>query len=227
MKRLIILGGTIWLAAILGLAGTGVAAAKGSRPRPTPTPTATPAEPILLVHGYQGSPSEWATFQSWLTAAGRTGYAIDLTASENNVTNAAAIQTYVTARGWTRFQIVAWSMGGLAARYYLKNDGGAAKVDRIVLLGSPNYGVPLACFLPTNNGGQMCPSSSFLRALDAAPIEPGPTAYTTITSTTDGQVANTSSVLPAPATNLTVTGPTHDQLASDRGVFSLTVAALR
>lgn len=200
--------------------------ARKKPPTPTPTSTGQAPEPILLVHGYQGSPTQWAQFQAWLRVNGRTGYAIDLTASQDNVANAWAISRYATARGWTRFAIVAWSMGGLSSRYYLKYDGGLARVDKLVLLGSPNYGVPLACFLPVNQGGEMCPSSAFLAALNAAPIAPGPTTYTTITSTNDGMVPNTSSVLPPPATNLTVTGPDHDHLGTDPGVFKLALAAL-
>src|SRR3712207_7105036 len=78
---------------------------------------ATPAaastnDPILLVHGWRGSPTTWGDMIARFAAEGRTAVAIDLT-TEDNVKNAAQIRDFIAAKGWTKVDIVAQSMGGL------------------------------------------------------------------------------------------------------------------
>ncbi len=98
---------TVRLAAIIGIAGATMFV--------TGPVTGAQPDPILLVHGYRGSPSTWADMIARFNAKGRTAVAIDLP-SENNVTNATAIGDFIAARGWKRVDIVAQSMGGLSAR---------------------------------------------------------------------------------------------------------------
>jgi pimeloyl-ACP methyl ester carboxylesterase len=93
----------------------------------TPVAAAEP-DPILLVHGYRGNPATWADMIARFKAKGRTAVAIDL-ASENNVTNATAIGAFIAKRGWKRVDIVAQSMGGLSARWFIKFDWSSAIVD--------------------------------------------------------------------------------------------------
>jgi pimeloyl-ACP methyl ester carboxylesterase len=126
----------------------------------TPVAAAGP-DPILLVHGYRGNPATWADMIARFKAKGRTAVAIDL-ASENNVTNATAIGAFIARRGWKRVDIVAQSMGGLSARWFIKFDWSSAIVDSYVSLGTPQYGIYAACVLPRSYGGQMCPASAFL-----------------------------------------------------------------
>src|SRR5712691_8578461 len=136
-----------------------------------PTMAADPPDPILLVHGYRGDPSTWADMIANFAAAGRTAVAIDLS-SEDNIVNARAIQAYIAAKGWPRVDIVAQSMGGLSARQYIKFLKPSV-VDTYVSLGTPQYGIYAACFLPSWYGGQMCPYSSFLRNLNLGDDTPG------------------------------------------------------
>jgi triacylglycerol esterase/lipase EstA (alpha/beta hydrolase family) len=84
-------------------------------------------DPVLLVHGYRGSPSTWADMIARFAAAGRTAVAIDL-ASEDNIVNAKAIAAFITAKGWKRVDIVGQSMGGLSARHYNSGDDTPAGV---------------------------------------------------------------------------------------------------
>ena len=46
--------------------------------------------------------------------------------------------------GAARVDLVGHSQGGLVARDYVKNNGGAGKVDKIITLGTPHYGTALA-----------------------------------------------------------------------------------
>lgn len=209
-----------------------VVAAVGARPASNDTPgTAESAtiHPVVLVHGFTGSPSSMATLKTRFEAAGRQAFSIDLP-SENNVTNGQAIATFVAnvkaQTGATHVDLVGHSMGGLSTRYYLKSLGGTAHVAQYVSLGSPHYGVWSACFLPTSWGGQMCPWSSFLSSLNSGDDTPGSLLYTTIYSTGDSTVPTTSSRLDGGACHKQVSGVSHSGLTTDATVFSHVVTAV-
>jgi triacylglycerol lipase len=186
-------------------------------------------DPILLVHGWRGSPTTWGDMIARFAAVGRTAVAIDL-ATEDNVKNAAQIRDFIRARGWTKVDIVGQSMGGLSARHYIKFLGPTV-VDTYVSLGTPQYGMYSACLLFQSAGGQMCPSSSFLRNLnggDDTPAGAGSTAvyWTTIYSTSDGVVPNSSSRLDGGACHVQVSGVGHNDMDNSAGVFEHVLASV-
>lgn len=186
-------------------------------------------DPILLVHGWRGSPTTWGDMIARFAAEGRTAVAIDLT-SEDNVRNAAQIRDFIAAKGWTKVDIVGQSMGGLSARYYVKFLGPTV-VDTYVSLGTPQYGIYSACLLFQSSGGQMCPSSSFMRNLnngDDTPAGAGATAvsWTTIYSTGDIYVPNSSSRLDGGACHVQVSGVGHNDMDNDAGIFAHVLAAV-
>ena len=179
--------------------------------------------PVVLVHGFTGSPSSMATLQANFAAQGRQAFAIDYN-SENNITNANQLASFINSvkaqTGAAQVDLVVHSMGGLSSRYYLKNLGGQANVAQFVSLGSPHYGVGAACFLPTSFGGQMCPFSSFLSALNSGDDTPGSLLYTTIYSTSDGTVPTSSSRLDGGACFRQVSGVSHSGLTTNSAVFA-------
>lgn len=205
---------SLGLSLLLGIGGVGAGGALAADP-----------DPVLLVHGYRGDPSTWADMIAAFAAAGRTAEAIDLS-SEDNVVNARAIRDYIAARGWTRVDLVGQSMGGLSARYFVKFLKSAAKIDTYVSLGTPQYGVYSACVLPSWYGGQMCPTSGFLRDLNRRDDTPGRAAWTTIYSTDDLYVPNSSSRLDGGACHVQVSGPGHNDMDNDAGVFAHVLAAV-
>ena len=204
------------LAVLLGIAGVGGGAALAADPAP---------DPILLVHGYRGDPSTWADMVARFAAQGRTAVAIDLT-SEDNVVNASAIRDFIASEGWSRVDIVAQSMGGLSARQFVKFLKSSAVVSSYVSLGTPQYGIYSACVLPITYGGQMCPSSSFLRALNRKDDTPGRAAWTTIYSTGDAYVPNSASRLDGGACHVQVSGVGHNDMDNDAGIFAHVLAAV-
>jgi triacylglycerol lipase len=182
-------------------------------------------DPILLVHGYRGSPSTWADMKANFAAAGRTAVAIDLT-SEDNVVNARAIASYIAAKGWKRVDIVAQSMGGLSARWYIKFLD-ASVVDTYTALGTPEYGIYAACLLPSWYGGQMCPWSGFLRNLNSGDDTPGNVYWTTIYSRTDGIVSTSSSRLDGGACHVFEDpGVGHNEMDNNVTIFKHVLAAV-
>jgi triacylglycerol lipase len=190
-----------------------------------PVKAAHPPDPILLVHGYRGDPSTWADMVANFAAVGRTAVAIDLS-SEDNVVNSRAIQALINAKGWQRVDIVAQSMGGLSARQYIKFLKPSV-VDTYVSLGTPQYGITAACLLPSWYGGQMCPSSSFLRNLNKGDDTPGKVYWTTIYSATDGIVPNASSRLDGGACFVFENpGVGHNEMDNDPTIFQHVLAAV-
>lgn len=190
-----------------------------------PPASAAGADPVLLVHGYRGSPSTWSDMAAYLRAHGRTVYAIDLP-GEDNVANAKAIRDKLRALKWTKVDIVGQSMGGLSARWFAKFSATGNGVDAYVSLGTPQYGIWSACALPSWYGGQMCPTSGFLRDLNAGDDTPGSAYWTTVFSTSDGYVPVDSSRLDDGACFISVDGVDHNSMDNDPGVMASTLAAI-
>lgn len=185
---------------------------------------ATP-DPILLVHGYRGSPSTWDEMKAFLRSNGRVVEAIALP-SQDNVKNAQAIASFIQSHGWTSVDLVGQSMGGLSARHFTKALRGDIVVDAYVSLGTPQYGIYSACLLPTTYGGQMCPRSSFLATLNNGDDTPGTTVWTTIYSTNDQYVPNSASRLDGGACHVKVSGPSHNTMDNDPTVMGHVLTAV-
>jgi triacylglycerol lipase len=192
------------------------------------TASARGPDPILLVHGYRGNPSTWQDMIDAFAAEGRSAVAIDLP-SEDNLVNARSIRDFITARGWQRVDIIGQSMGGLSARQFVRflRSDTPARIDAYVSLATPHYGLQAACLLPPWYGGQMCPSSQFLRELNQGDDTPGRRiAWTTIYSTGDRLVPVASSRLDGGACHVQVSGVGHNDMDNDPGVFAHVLAAV-
>ena len=201
----------------LGVLAAGLAA---------PAPASAATDPVLLIHGYRGSPAGFWELEAYLRGQGRTVASIQL-ASQDNVKNAQQIRTWLGQSGWASADLVGHSMGGLSLRYLLRNLGTPIPVHAYVSLGTPQYGVYSACGLPQSNGGQMCPTSKFLRALNSGDDTPGAFAWATIFSTGDEIVPYTRSKLDGGACHFQVSGVTHDGLLHSPSVtFPLVSSAL-
>jgi len=205
---------SLGLSAILIAGGAGAGAAMAADP-----------DPVLLVHGYRGDPSTWSDMIARFAAEGRTAVAIDLP-SEDNIVNAKAIRDFIADRGWGRVDLVGQSMGGLSARYFVKSLKSTVRIDSYVSLGTPQYGIYAACVLPQSYGGQMCPTSSFLRDLNRKDDTPGNAAWTTIYSTGDEYVPNSASRLDGGACHVQVSGVGHNEMDNDAGIFEHVLAAV-
>ncbi|MFC8046381.1 esterase/lipase family protein [Nocardia sp. NPDC057353] len=76
--------------------------------------------------------------------------------------------------------LVGHSIGALSSRYYLRELGGSAVVERYVAIGAPQYGSPGACGQPA--APEACPGTPFMAALNAGDDTPGATTYYSIRS---------------------------------------------
>ncbi len=129
--------------------------------------------PVLLVHGFNGSPSGWQAMTAALERAGWPAGSIDAMSydsSASNTTIAAQVAAEVDAlrarTGAARVDVVSHSMGAISTRWYVERLGGAAVVDTWVSLGGVNGGTVWAygCYvLPSCR--DMVPTSSVLADL--------------------------------------------------------------
>lgn len=130
-------------------------------------------QPIVFVHGFSGVdqlnfPYLYTCFyndgwpSSWLYM-----YTYN---STNGVANAAnvlksKVNDCLAKTGQSKVDIVAHSMGGLVARYYITKLGGSAKVRHLVTLGAPHHGTDwaYACFFQSCY--DMRPNSALINSL--------------------------------------------------------------
>lgn len=195
----------------------------------TPSSAQPAPDPILFIHGFSGSASNWNTMISRFQSAGYPSshlYAITVSSIASNATNAAAVANAVSTlrsrTGAAEVDIVAHSMGSLSTRYYLRNLGGTAVVDDWVSLGGPNHGTTwaYACWFFSAGCRDMLPGSSFLTALNAGDETPGAVDYGTFWSNCDGIIIPATSTVLSGATNANVGCVSHLALLTDSGVFN-------
>ena len=127
--------------------------------------------PVLLIHGIDDTEALFQRIRPCIERSGRVVQCLNL--SPNN--GAAALD--VLARQVDRFvqttfgdrepiDVVAFSMGGLVARYYVQRLGGIARTKRLITISSPHKGT-FTAYLRGNEGArQMRPGSAFLRDLN-------------------------------------------------------------
>ena len=122
--------------------------------------------------------------------------------------------------------LVCHSMGGLAARAWLRCGPHAARVHHVVTIASPHRGTLLARFSRMPNGRQMACGSDWLRPLEADAADGRP-PFTCWYSNCDNVVFPASSATLAGADNRLLPGVAHVELAFQPEVIAATLALLR
>lgn len=79
----------------------------------------------------------------------------------------------VRRAGGGKICLVGHSMGGILARCYLQQRGGASHVTHCVTIGSPHRGSKLAPFAVSRLGRDLLPGSELLTRLNAGPLPDG------------------------------------------------------
>ncbi|MFI6035985.1 esterase/lipase family protein [Streptomyces sp. NPDC051315] len=234
-----ILGGLAAVTAALTLfSAASTASAAGSVPTAAPAASAAQAAdaavqplststPVVFVHGYTGSASNWVTAMSVFRLNGWSSsnlFAYEYDSYGNNVTNAQGLAAFVNnvkARtGASKVAIVNHSMGGLVSQYYLKVLGGNANVSHLASIAGANHGTTYAgaCLIYTTCQ-QMYPGSSFIAQITAGDETPGSTRYATWYSACDGIIIPYTSTRLDGATNNNVLCQTHIGFLADTGVL--------
>ncbi|CAG6391930.1 alpha/beta hydrolase [Streptomyces cocklensis] len=155
---------------------------------------ATAHTPVVFVHGFTGSASNWTTAESVFIANGYSSgelfaYQYDWTQSNKN--SAAGLATFVkqvlARTGAQQVDIVNHSMGGLVSDWYIKELGGQPYVRHLASIAGANHGTTYAgsCLVYTSCV-EMYPGSSFITTVTSGDETPGSTAYATWYSPCDG-----------------------------------------
>ena len=185
-------------------------------------------DPILFVHGWSGSASNWNTM---IGRFEKDGYsksqlrAYSYNTSQSNKTTAETIvksevEKLKKETGAAKVDIVAHSMGSLNSRWYIKFvAGGEANVDDWVSLGGPNHGTTAANICFSTSCVEMRIGSTFLSELNAGDETPGAVNYGTWWSPCDEFINPDSSVPLSGATNTETACISHLGLLSDETVY--------
>lgn len=192
----------------------------------------SPTAPVLLLHGYGCNSGYWAHLTALLEAAHISHASLDLEPLLAGIDDYVplverAADSLCQAAGAQKLIIVAHSMGGLVARAYLRSHG-AARVARVITLGTPHHGTRLASFGVGRNATQMqragdaggAPESAWLRALASGEDAALRALITSIYTHHDNIIApQTSSFLPG-AHNIAFGGIGHVALGRNRRILA-------
>lgn len=201
--------------------------------------TAPGYDPILFVHGWKGDATTFGPMLEKFHADGWPyshlyNFAYDSALSNVTIAQDVAnrVNQLILWTGASKVDIITHSMGGLASRYYIKNLGGASKVEDFVSLGGPNHGTAMGgaiwCTYPISCGEMKNdPMSSFLIALNSGDETPGSVRYLTVRSECDPIInPDDSVILNGAVANLAWNPPltscpdSHSLLHEDSWVYS-------
>ncbi|MBW3595067.1 MAG: lipase, partial [Actinobacteria bacterium] len=153
--------------------------------------------PVILVHGYGGTPSSLATIEQRLRAEGRDVVSVALPdgGTGDILASARVVDEAVRATGSDVVDVIGFSMGGVVARAYVAELGGAAHTRYVMTLASPHHGTKIAGFAviadPSACTGaceQLAPDSAFLDDLNEPDETPEGPAFVTVWTDKDETV---------------------------------------
>ncbi len=172
--------------------------------------------PVILVPGYGAALSSLDPLATELRRDGRTAVIFtptqggrgDLRVQAQRLADFA--RTTRAAAGASSVDVVGYSAGGVIARLFVKDDGGASVVRRVVTLGSPHHGTDVAALAKDVAGGcptaceQLATDSDLLRRLNAGDETPAGPEWVSVRTTEDQTVTPSVSAKLAGAVNVIV-----------------------
>ena len=127
--------------------------------------------PVVLVHGIHSDAGCMRRLAKHLRASGRTVLTPTLDRCTGMIPIEELAQQLATFTDrelpGQKFDLVAFSLGGLVSRYYIQRLGGAKHVNHLVTLATPHQGTRMAWLHPGVGVRQMRPRSPFLRDLES------------------------------------------------------------
>jgi triacylglycerol lipase len=207
----------------------------------SPASASTTRDPVIIVAGTFSPAIANEPLALRLRADGYRVWIFELpTLGTQNINKSArALATFAdqvrATTGAARVDLVGHSQGALVSRSYVRDFGGAARVDSLVSLGGPNQGTylaNLATFLGIGNClfvvacEQMSIGSSYLKALNAGDQTVGSVRYTTFRTLQDALVRPVGSASIVGADNVLIQSKcplrvvSHVALITDGTVYS-------
>ena len=185
---------------------------------------------VVFVHGFFCNRGLWTPWLKRLQASGHAFVAVSLEPVFGSIDAYvpqidAAVQQVTRATGKAPL-LVCHSMGGLAARAWLKTMASEARICHVVTIGTPHRGTWLAHFGHGENGRQMRLLSDWQSQLDQGMPQDRHALFTCWYSSTDNIVFPVSTATLPGADNRLVCGVAHVQMAFMPEIMHSTLAML-
>jgi pimeloyl-ACP methyl ester carboxylesterase len=184
--------------------------------------------PVLLVPGWLDTDRDMAALRISLIRAGWAPESVRAVSFDDpagsNRDHAEELHTVARAllreTGLDSLDVVAYSMGGLATRWYLLRDDAVA-VRRLAFLATPHRGT-LAAHLAWGDGREeMMPESPFLDTLNARALVPAGVEVMTVRTSFDTHVIPGESATLPGVPDVEICCPTHPGLLTHAEVFAI------
>jgi triacylglycerol lipase len=145
---------------------------------------------VVLLHGYLANRGPLLPLAAYLRARGHKHVLAYEYGGAPGIEQAAiGLREFLRERvRGGRIDLVCHSLGGLVARVYLQQLGGARRVDRCITLGTPHRGTYNAYWVNSRVGRELRPDSPFLARLDASCAGAARVRFTSIVAGSDNIV---------------------------------------
>lgn len=172
--------------------------------------------PVLVVPGYGGRTASLAPLVAQLRADGREVVVFEPTGGGTGDLRVQArrlrdlVGRTLAGSGAGSVDLVGYSAGGVVIRLYVRYEGGASLVRRVLTVGSPNHGTDVAQLAQEVAGGcpsaceQLATGSELLRRLNAGDETPDGPLWTTVRTQLDQTVTPSESARLAGSVNVVV-----------------------
>jgi triacylglycerol lipase len=199
--------------------------------------------PVVLVPGYGGRVESLDPLVAALQEQGRETRVLEPTDGGTGDLGAQAarlgdlVEATLAETDAASVDLVGYSAGGVVARLYVREEGGADVVRRVLTIGSPHHGSDAAALALQAAGScpvaceQLAPDSDLLRRLNAGDETPAGPLWATVRSDADTVVTPTESALLEGAVNVRVqalcdAATSHGELPGDPVTEGLLESAL-
>jgi pimeloyl-ACP methyl ester carboxylesterase len=185
---------------------------------------------VVFIPGFVCNRGFWTPWLKLLNTKGHAFVAVNLEPVFGSIDDYVPVideaVSAVTAASGVAPILVCHSMGGLAARAWLRTAGAPQRVHHVVTIGAPHGGTWLGSFSRLRNGSQMALGSEWLRKLEADSASQPQVPFTCWYSNCDNVVFPASTATLPGADNRFVAGVAHVDLAFRDAVISPTLQLL-